>query len=100
VTHLLHHARDPRFGNVDVILDATFGSLTVAKADLEIFAAAKKAKRRIAVIQRQCGGNTYISYAPADEDKVAMVLIASLTTVLGVPLDAGVTVQSGEYDRY
>ena len=100
MTHLLHHARDPRFGNVDVILDVTFSGLDVAKSDSKFFAAAKKAKNRIAVIQRQFGGNTYISYAPGDEDKVATALIASLTTMLGVPLDAAATVVSAEYDRY
>jgi hypothetical protein len=100
VIRVLHHRRDPRFGTVDVILDATFDGLDAATADSPIFTAAMKAKHRIAVIQRQFGGDTYISYAPGDEDKVATALIASLTSVLGVPLDAATTVVSAEYDRY
>lgn len=100
MTHLLHHHPDPRFGTVDVILDATFTELNVADCSSHIFAAAKRARRRIAVVQRRFGGTSYISYSPAEEDKVAMALIASLTAILGGPLDAGVTVQSGQYDRY
>lgn len=84
--HLLHHLRDPRFGDVDIILDARLTGLNVAAASSSIFAAAKKAKRRIAAIQRQCGGTTFFTYAPADEEKVAMALIAAMTACLGQPL--------------
>ena len=84
--HVLHQACDPRFGTVDVILDATFDELTVADCSSSIFKAAKRAKRRIAVIQRQFGGTSYISYAPAEEEKVAIALISSLMATLGQAL--------------
>jgi hypothetical protein len=100
VIHLVHHARDPRFGNVDVILDATFGSLKVTESSSPIFAAAKKAKRRIAVIQRQFGGNTYITYSPEEEEKVALDLIAGVAATLGVPLPPQPQVQNSAYERY
>ena len=85
MTHLLHHHRDPRFGTVDVILDASFSGLNVAESSTPIFAAAKKAKHRIAVIQRQFGGNTYMSYEPSSEQAVAIGLVLALAGILGQP---------------
>jgi hypothetical protein len=99
VIHLLHHHRDQRLGDVDVILDASFSGLNVAESSSPIFAAAKNAKKRIAVIQRQFGGTTHLSYAPASEEQVTMALIASLTAMLGVPLDAPAAPVNAEYDR-
>lgn len=84
--HLLHQASDPRFGTVDVVLDAKFDELKSANCSSPIFKSAKKAKHRIAVITRQFGGLLYISYAPEDEAKVAIAMITSLTAVFGQPL--------------
>lgn len=100
MTHFLHHSGDPRFGTVDVILDATFDELNVADCSSAIVTAAKRTKRRIAVIQRQFGGTSYISYAPEDEATVGLNLIASLAATLGVPSIVSAPVVCSAYDRY
>lgn len=98
---LLHHLTGPHSAGIKVLLDITLKDLDGLPDEVrDLIKEAKTLNRKVAGILRQFGGNTYITYDPANQAQLEVSLIAALATP---KTDVHVTQEAGghaKWDKY
>lgn len=95
---LLRHTNISRYQEFEVLLDITLKDLDEPTEEIRaVLKEAKTLNRKVAGILRQFGGNTYITYDPANQAQLEVSLIAALATPTS---DVHVTRESGGYGKW
>ena len=95
---LLLHTNVSRYQEVEVLLDITLKDLDEPTEEIRaVLKEAKTLNRKVAGILRQLGGNTFITYDPANQAQLEVSLIEALATPKA---DIHVTQESGGYGKW
>ena len=95
---LLLHTNVSRYQEVEVLLDITLKDLDEPTEEIRaVLKEAQTLNRKVAGILRQTGGNTFITYDPANQAQLEVSLIEALATPKA---DVHVTQESGGYGKW
>lgn len=95
---LLRHTNISRYQEFEVLLDIALKDLDDQPDEVrDLIKEAKTLNRKVAGILRQFGGNTFITYDPANQAQLEVSLIEALATP---KTDVHVTQNSGGHEKW